>query len=91
MRVKILIKSLVITLSVGIAVGLISVYPLLTVACAAAPRAPLALPVTRSATALPVQASDAIVEWNQQAVALSLRPVPALSPVQQTRVMAIFQ
>ncbi|HEX7332961.1 MAG TPA: vanadium-dependent haloperoxidase [Pyrinomonadaceae bacterium] len=91
MRVKTLIKSLVITLSVGIAVGLISVYPLLTVACAAAPRAPLAVPVTRSATALPAQATDALIEWNQQAVTLSLRPVPALSPVQQTRVMAIFQ
>src|SRR5687767_2949745 len=90
MRVKTLIKSIVITLSVGIAVGLISAYPLLSVACATAPRAPLALPVTRSATALPAQASDALVEWNQQAVALSLRPIPALSPVQQTRVMAIF-
>ena len=90
MRVKTLIKSLVITLSLGIALSLISVYPLLSVACAVAPNAPLNLAVTRSAAHLPAQATDAILEWNQQAVALALRPTPALSPVQQTRVMAIF-
>jgi hypothetical protein len=90
MRVKTLIKSLVITLSLGIALSLISMYPLLSVACAAAPNAPLNLAVTRSATHLPAQATDAIMEWNQHAVALTLRPTPALAPVQQTRVMAIF-
>lgn len=83
MRVKTLIKSLVITLSAGIAVGLISAFPMLSVACATAPSASLAVPVT--------QATDPIHEWNQQAVALSLRPTPPLTPVQQTRVMAIFQ
>ena len=90
MRVKTLIKSLVLTLSLGIALSMISVYPLLSVACASAPNTHLKLPVTRSATHLPAQASDAVLEWNQQAVALSLRPTPALAPVQQTRVMAIF-
>ena len=90
MRVKTLIKSLVITVSLGIALSLISLYPLLSVACEAAPNAPLNLTVTRSAAHLPAQATDAILEWNQQAVALTLRPTPALAPVQQTRVMAIF-
>ena len=89
MRVKTLIKSLVLTLSLGIALSMISVYPLLNVACASAPNTRL-LPVTRSATHLPAQAGDAVLEWNQQAVALTLRPTPALAPVQQTRVMAIF-
>ena len=88
MRVKTLMKSLVITLSLGIALSLISVYPLLSASCAA-PNTYLNLPVTRSA-ALTAQAGDPVVEWNQQAVALTLRPTPALAPVQQTRVMAIF-
>ena len=35
------------------------------------------------------QAVDVISEWNQHAVALTLLPASALSPVQQTRVMAI--
>ena len=89
MRFKTLIKSLVITLSLGIAISTISVYPLLTVSCAPAANNHLSLPVTRGAahTAL---ATDAVLEWNQQAVALTLRPTPALAPVQQTRVMAIF-
>ena len=89
MRVKTLTRSLVLTLSVGIVLALVSLYPLFSVACATA-HAPLAVPVTRSATPLPAQPSDPVVEWNQQAVALTLRPTPALAPVQQTRVMAIF-
>jgi hypothetical protein len=34
---------------------------------------------------------SAVTEWNQQALTLTLLPASALSPVQQTRVMAIFQ
>ncbi len=90
MRIKTLIKSMVLTLSLGIAVSMISLYPLLSIACAAAPNTHLNLPVARSSTPLPAQAGDVVLEWNQQAVALTLRPTPALSPVQQTRVMAIF-
>lgn len=89
MRVKTLIKSLVITLILGIAFSLISAYPLLSVSCAVAPKTHLNLPVTRGVTHS-ATASDALVEWNQQAVTLTLRPTPALAPVQQTRVMAIF-
>ena len=90
MKVKTLIKSLVLTLTLGIALSMISVYPLLSVACAVAPNTHLNVPVARSATQLSLQAGDPVVEWNQQAVALTLRPTPALAPVQQTRVMAIF-
>jgi hypothetical protein len=32
-----------------------------------------------------------VTEWNEEAVALALAPTSALSPIQQTRVMAIFQ
>ena len=49
MRVKTLMKSLVLTLSLGIALSLISLYPLLSASCAA-PNTYLNLPVTRSAT-----------------------------------------
>ncbi|HEU4770236.1 MAG TPA: vanadium-dependent haloperoxidase [Pyrinomonadaceae bacterium] len=64
--------------------------PLFTVACAATPNTSLNLSAARNMTPLPAQASDAVMEWNEQAAALTLRPTPALSPVQQTRVMAIF-
>src|SRR5918993_297656 len=36
-------------------------------------------------------AGDAVMEWNQQAATRALSASPALSPVQQTRVMAIIQ
>ena len=39
--------------------------------------------------ALPAEVSDAVTEWNQEAVRLSLLTTSALAPVQQTRVMAI--
>ena len=90
MRTKTLIKPLILTLFVGIAVSMIAVYPLLNVACAAAPKSPLNLAVARTAAHLPAQANDVVLEWNQHAVALTLLPASALSPVQQTRVMAIF-
>jgi hypothetical protein len=41
-------------------------------------------------TALPAEAGDAVTEWNQQAVTLTVLPASALAPVQQTRVMAII-
>ncbi len=91
MRIKTLMKPLVITLSLGIALSIISLYPLLSVACAAAPKTHLNLATARSAAHLPaVQTSDVVLEWNQHAVGLTLLPASALSPVQQTRVMAIF-
>lgn len=89
MKIKTFIKSLVLTLSVAIAITTISAYPLFSVACAAPnshPNSPLASTVTHFSA----QTSDVVMEWNQQAVAFALQPSPALTPVQQTRVMAIF-
>lgn len=62
---------------------------------AAGKMAPLKLSGGRAATtdpkaALPAQVSDAVMEWNQQAVTLTLLPASALQSIQQTRVMAIF-
>jgi hypothetical protein len=88
MRVKTLMKTLVLTLSLGIVLAMISLYPLVSASCAA-PKPYLNLPATLSATHT-AQAGGPVVEWNQHAVALTLRPTPALSPVQQTSVMAIF-
>jgi hypothetical protein len=89
MRVTIFNRSLAFKLSVGIALSLIFVSRLLSAACAAGPTVHSSSPVTRTPAA--AQASDVIAEWNSQAVALTLLPASALSPVQQTRVMAIFQ
>lgn len=47
------------------------------------------LPTT--ATAHSTAQTDAVTEWNRYAVELTLLPTSALSPVQQTRVMAIVQ
>jgi hypothetical protein len=47
------------------------------------------LVVALVAMAVPVRASDAVMEWND--IARTLTVVPALAPVQQTRVMAIVQ
>ena len=90
MRVKTLMRSLVLTLSLGIAISMVSMYPLLSVACAATSNTSLNLSAGRTVTHLSAQASAAVMEWNEQAAALTLRPAPALAPVQQTRVMAIF-
>jgi hypothetical protein len=38
-----------------------------------------------------VPATDVVLDWNQQAVGLTLNVVPALAPINQSRVMAIFQ
>jgi PAP2 superfamily len=48
-----------------------------------------ALALTLFAIAAPARASDAVMEWND--IARTLTVVPALAPVQQTRVMAIVQ
>jgi hypothetical protein len=47
---------------------------------------------TRNVNAsLPAQVNDVVMEWNQQAVRLTLLPAAGNAPVQQTRVMAIVQ
>jgi len=47
--------------------------------------------VSSSTVAAAAQAGDVVIEWNQRAAGLTLTVVPALAPVEQTRVMAIFQ
>ncbi len=42
-------------------------------------------------TAQSTDSGEVIMEWNQQAVTLTLLPASALAPVQQTRAMAIVQ
>lgn len=85
MKVRVLNRSLAITASFGIALSVIWVCPLLSTACIAAP-------ITRSTSAnATVAVPDPVMEWNQEAVRLTLLPASALAPVQQTRVMAIFQ
>jgi hypothetical protein len=87
MRTKTFHRSLVFTFTVGIALSLMSVCPLLIAACTTGPHIRLTSPANRIATAVH---ADVVREWNQHAVALTLLPASALAPVQQTRVMAIF-
>lgn len=75
-------------LSLGIALSMISVYPLLSAACVTGTGTHLKASPNGTTTS---QTSDVVMEWNQQAVTLTLLPASALAPVQQTRVMAIFQ
>jgi len=91
MRLKTLRRRLVLTLSLGIVVSMITVYPLLSDAFAIGPKRCSKLSAKPATAPLPAQATDVVMEWNQQAVALTLAPASALAPVQQTRVMAIFQ
>src|SRR5919201_425427 len=82
MRVNKISRGLVFTLTAVAALFVISVCPLLSVACASshANRPPK-----------PAVTSNVVIEWNDLAVRLTLQTVPALVAVQQTRVMAIFQ
>ena len=82
-------KGLVFTLTVVIALSLISVCPLLSVACATG--ASTHLNHTAKPVQPPVVTSNVVLEWNELAVRFSLQSVPVLVAVQQTRVMAIFQ
>jgi len=78
MRGKKLSKGLV-TLTVVIALFFTSVC------CATGASTHVKRPRTPAAT------SNLVIEWNDLAVRLTLQSVPALAPIQQTRVMAIFQ
>ena len=91
MRVKTLTKGLKLTLILGIVVSMITVYPLWSDASTTGHSACSRLSSQPVTTPVPAQATDVVLEWNQQAAALSLLPASALAPVQQTRVMAIVQ
>ena len=85
MRVNKISKGQVFTLTAVIALFLISVCPLLGVACATGANTHLNQPPKPAVT------SNVVIEWNDLALRFSLQAVPALVAVQQTRVMAIFQ
>lgn len=85
MRVNRIRKGLVFTLTAVVALFSISVCPFLSIACA-----------TGASTHLnprpkPAVTSNVVIEWNDLAAKFSLQPVPALAPIQQIRVMTIFQ
>ena len=85
MRVNKINKGIVFTATAVITLLVISVCPLLSVACATGASTHLNPPPQ------PAMTNDVVLEWNDLAVRLTLQAVPALAPVQQTRVMAIFQ
>ena len=91
MKVRTRSRGFVIAISLGVALSCARAYPSGSEATAATPTAQSELSGTPTMTALPAQASDAVTEWNQEAVRLTLLPASALAPVQQTRVMAIVQ
>ena len=85
MRVNKASKGLVFTLTAVFALFLISVCPLLSVACASGASTHVIRPAKAAVT------SSVVLEWNDLAVRLTLQAVPALAAIQQTRVMAIVQ
>jgi len=90
MRGKKLTKGLVMTLRLAIALSMISVCPILSVACATASNTHLNV-TAKAKTTQPSETSNVVMEWNQQAFALALLPASGLVPIQQIRVMAMVQ
>ena len=88
MRLRKTGKRLVSVVILGLALSLMAVYPQFSQAA----RSRKCARASAHATPLhsPAQLSDIVLDWNQQAVQLTLAPVAALQPIQQTRVMAIF-
>ena len=76
-------KSLVIVVVLGITLFVDPTYPAIT--HSELPAAP------SPGSALSPLSGEAVTEWNQHAVTLTLLPASALAPVQQGRVMAIVQ
>jgi hypothetical protein len=80
MRGKTSSKGLKLALSLAIVVAMITVYPLWSDASATGRNAcsRFSQPPT---TRVPAQATDVVIEWNQQAAALAVLPASALAPV----------
>lgn len=87
MRVKKLSNRLV-SLSLAVVV-VVAACPFLNAACASAHSAHPT--VSKTATPPMAVANDVVTEWNQKAVSIVLAAAPPLAPIQQARVMAIFQ
>jgi hypothetical protein len=84
MKLKRLRKNVALAAGLGLALSFLPIG-LSAVGCSSKSAA------NSSAIPLTPQASDIVIEWNQRAANLTLTAVPALAPVEQTRVMAIFQ
>ena len=102
MRVNTRSRGLAIAVSLGAVLLGVTAYSTISEACEAGTAARPESPAGRAAAttlnlnaALPAAAGDAVAEWNREAVRLALSSPPAipaaLSPVQQTRAMAIVQ
>src|ERR1044071_6021268 len=85
MRGRKISKGLVFTLTAAIALFVISVCPLLNVACATGASTHMNRPPKPAVT------SNVVIEWNDLAGRRTLQAVPALAAIQQIRAMAIFQ
>ena len=95
MKVKILSKQLAIAIGLGVVLLGVAAYSAASEACGVGRMTRPQLSVGRAASTtrslMVAQVTDAVTEWNQHAANLTLLPASALSPVQQTRVMAIVQ
>jgi membrane-associated phospholipid phosphatase len=83
-------KTLLIVVALGVAFSSVSAYPPPSRGFGLGSISSLETgseQVTESSTLT----SDAVTEWNQHAVTLTLQETPALAPVQQLRVLAIVQ
>ena len=78
-------------LIMGVVLSLIAVCPQVSHVFAASSKKCARSSARPAPVHSPAQASDIMLEWNQQAVQLTLSTAAGLTPVQQTRVMAIFQ
>ena len=98
MKVRTRSRVLAIAISLGALLLGVTAHSAVSEACGAGKMARPEMSWGRAAVTMrsltvapPVQASDAVTEWNQQAAARTLSASPALAPVEQTRVMAIVQ
>src|SRR5215207_11074610 len=98
MKIRTLTNRLVIAAGFGAALLGVTAYSAASEACGAGKTARPESSVTWAALTKrnllvpqPLAPGDAVMEWNQQAATRTLTAAPALSPIQQTRVMAIIQ
>jgi hypothetical protein len=89
---KTLSKGLALTMTLVVALLMLSVCPLLNGACATGAHSPLNFSAKPTTAHPAIVVTDPVLEWNQIAATMVLSSVPVtLTPIQQTRVMAIVQ
>jgi hypothetical protein len=90
MKTNILWKRVLIVAGLGVALLGVTAHPSVSEAAGPTNRSELS-GGPAIMTTLSVPATDAITAWNRLAVTLTVLPASGLTPVQQTRVMAIVQ